>query len=156
MRSTKTNSTALALIAGLFLIGCNEPATTISEKKDIDTATVLANNDDSQMPAYDPTMDPYLTGGEAVQKIKDTLGIKMYIATLKPGDSAMLHSHPDHTVYILEGGKLAVTFKGMGRMIMDVKAGDAIVNGPLSDAAKNVGTTNIKMLCHDIYRPRAK
>jgi len=156
MKSSKTNTSILALIAILFLTACNEPVTTISEKKDIDTATALASNDNSQMPTYDPAMDPYLTGGEAIQKIKDTLGIKMYIATLKPGDSAMLHSHPDHTVYILEGGKLAVTFKGMGRMIMDVKAGDAIINGPLSDAAKNIGTTNIKMLCQDIYRPRAK
>ncbi len=78
----------------------------------------------------------------------------MYEFTVKPGDSAAMHTHPDHTVYVLQAGKLAVTFKGAGRQIMDFKAGTGFISGPLSDAGKNVGTTTVKLLVTDIYRPR--
>ena len=107
-------------------------------------------------PAYDPAIDAYDLGGPSVQKLDDTLGMKMFVATIKPGDTSMLHSHPDHTVYVLEGGELAVTFPGQGRQIMKLQKGVGFVAGPLSDAAKNIGKTTIKLLMTHIYRPRPK
>ena len=105
-------------------------------------------------PVYDSTIDVYTLGGESIQKLGDTLGIKMFIVTMKPGDTAKLHSHPDHTVYVLEGGELAVTTKGGQRQIMKMEKGMGLVGGPLSDAAKNTGKTTIKLLMTHIYRPR--
>jgi len=107
-------------------------------------------------PAYDSTIDAFTLGGESIQKLGDTLSIKMFILTMKPGDTAKLHSHPDHTVYVLEGGELAVTFQGGTRQIMKLEKGMGLVGGPLSDAAKNTGKTTIKLLMTHIYRPRAK
>ncbi len=140
------------LISILFLAGCNESATT-SEKKDTDTTSVITHSDTSSMPSYDPAMEPLTVGAAFSKKLGDTLNIKMYEFTLKPGDSAALHSHPDHTVYVLQGGKLAVTFQGMGRQIMDLKTGTGFISGALSDAGKNIGNTTIKLLVADIYRP---
>ncbi len=80
----------------------------------------------------------------------------MYEFTLKPGDSAALHTHPDHSIYVLQGGKLAVTFQGSGRQIMDLKTGTGFISGPLSDAGKNIGTTTVRLLVTDIYRPRGR
>ena len=74
--------------------------------------------------------------------------------TKKPGDTAVMHAHPDHTVYVLQGGKLAVTFKGMGRQIMELKTVTGFISGSLSDALKNVGSTTVTLLVTDIYRPR--
>lgn len=69
----------------------------------------------------------------------------------------MLHLHPDDAVYVLEGGKLRVSFKGNPEaIIMDMKSGESIVSGPLSDAARNIGNTTIRLLIADIYRPREK
>jgi quercetin dioxygenase-like cupin family protein len=110
----------------------------------------------SANPAYDSTIDAFSLGGESIQKLADTLGIKMFIVTMKPGDSAKLHSHPDHTVYVLEGGELAVTFKDGPRQIMKMQKGMGLVGGPFSDAARNTGKTTIKLLMTHIYRPRAK
>ena len=107
-------------------------------------------------PAYDATIDAFTLGGESIQKLADTLGVKMFIATMKPGDTATLHSHPDHTVYVLEGGELAVTFPGAGRQIMKMKKGTGFVGGPFSDAAKNIGKTTVKLLMTHVYRPRVK
>jgi quercetin dioxygenase-like cupin family protein len=106
-------------------------------------------------PAYDSTIDAFTMGGKSIQKLGDTLGIKMFIVTMKPGDTATLHSHPDHTVYVLEGGELAVTLQGGARQIMKLEKGMGLVGGPLSDAAKNTGKTTIKLLMTHIYRPRA-
>ncbi len=114
MQQTKLSIYFFVLVSVLFLIGCNESETT-SKKNDMDTTSTVANSDTSSMPAYDPAMEPLIVGAEFSKKLGDTLNIKMYVATMEPGDSEELHTHPDHTVYVLQGGKLAVTFQGMGR-----------------------------------------
>lgn len=45
----------------------------------------------------------------------DTLGIKMYIGTMEPSDSVAWHFHPDHPVYVMEGGTLAVLLRRNGK-----------------------------------------
>jgi len=107
-------------------------------------------------PAYDSSMDAFNLGGPSIQKIADSLGIKLFITTLKPGDTATLHSHPDHAVYVLEGGEIAVSFQGGPRTIMKLQKGAGFVSGPLSDAAKNTGKTTVKLLIAHVYRPRPK
>lgn len=156
MKGTRYISGTSTWMLLLLMIACNRsgPAST---NEDTATTPVKINDDQtSAMPAYDPAMDGINTGGTSVKKMSDTLNIKMYLATLKPGDSAVLHKHPDHTVYVLEGGKLAVYFNGAERQQMELKAGDAFISGPLSDAAKNIGNTTVTLLIHDIYRPRGK
>lgn len=155
MQQIKNSICFFVLISVLFLIGCNESATT-SEKNNMDTTLAVTKSDTSIMPAYDPAMDPLTVGAVFSKKIGDTLNIKMYEFTLKPGDSAALHSHPDHTVYVLQGGKLAVTFQGSGRQILDLKTGMGFISGTLSDAGKNIGNTTVKLLVTDIYRPRGR
>jgi uncharacterized cupin superfamily protein len=107
-------------------------------------------------PAYDSSIDAFTLGGPSIQKIADSLGIKLFIVTIKPGDTATLHSHPDHAVYVLEGGELAVSFQGGPRTIMKLPKGAGFVGGPLSDAAKNTGKTTVKLLIAHVYRPRPK
>jgi quercetin dioxygenase-like cupin family protein len=155
MQQIKISSCFFAFISVLFLVACNETATT-PEKKDIDTVSSVAKSDITSMPAYDPAMEPLTVGAQFSKKLGDTLNIKMYEFTLKPGDSAAMHTHPDHTFYVLQGGKLAVTFQGKGRQVLDLKPGMGAISGPLSDAGKNIGNTTIKLLINDIYRPRGK
>jgi quercetin dioxygenase-like cupin family protein len=107
-------------------------------------------------PAYDSSMDAFTLGGPSIRKIADSLGIKLFIVTMKPGDTATLHSHPDHAVYVLEGGELTVSFQGGPRTIMKLQKGIGFVGGPLSDAAKNTGKSTVKLLIAHVYRPRPK
>ncbi len=158
MQQIKNSSCFCVFISLLFLVGCNDSSTT-SEKNKTDTTSVVTNTDTpfvsaaSSMPVYDPAMEPLTVGAKFSKKLGDTLNMKMYEFTLKPGDSAELHSHPDHAVYVLQGGRLAVTFKGTGRQIMDLKSGTGFISGALSDAGKNIGSTTVKLLVTDIYRP---
>ena len=107
-------------------------------------------------PAYDSAIDAFTLGGPSIQKLADTLGIKLFVLTMKPGDTATLHSHPDHAVYVVEGGELAVSIQGGSRTIMKLPKGAGLVGGAFADAAKNTGKTTVKLLIAHIYRPRPK
>ena len=156
MQQIKSRLCLLLLVSVLFLISCNQAETT-SEKNDKDTTQFTTIQDDASMPAYDPAMDSYEIGGDAIKKLGDTLGIKMYEFTAKPGETFPLHSHPDHTAYVLQGGKVALYIKALGRQdTLEFPTGMAIIAGPLSDSGKNIGKTPIKMVVTDIYRPRKK
>ena len=156
MRQIKNSLSFLVLISVLFLIACNESATT-SEKNDKDTSATIANRDTSSMPAYDPAMDPLTLGAKMSKKLGDTLGVKMYEFTAKPGESWALHTHPDHTVYVLQGGKMALFIQAKGRQdTLTFPTGMGLISGPLSDSGRNIGNTTIKLLVTDIYRPRSK
>ncbi len=137
----------------LFLPGCNDPASNAG-KKNTDSASVITVKDTTPMAAYDPAMDPLIVGAPFIKKLADTLNVKMYLFTVKPGDSAAIHSHPDHAVYVLEGGKASISFNGAASQVMELKAGMGFVSGALTDAGKNIGTTTIKLLVTDIHRPR--
>ncbi len=155
MQQFKTHVRFLVLVSILFLISCNETATP-SEKSDNDT-TRVATNGDASMPEYDPAMDAYIMGGKGIKKLGDTLGVKMYEVAAKPGESFPLHTHPDHTAYVLQGGRAALFIKATGRQdTIDFPTGMALISGPLSDSGKNIGNTSIKFLVTDIYRPRSK
>jgi hypothetical protein len=80
----------------------------------------------------------------------------MYEVALKPGDSIALHTHPDHTIYILQGGKAAFYIQGVGRDTGVVQAGEGWIGGPITDIVKNIGNTTIKWLEVAICRPRNK
>ena len=112
------------------------------------------------MPAYDPTLDPLTVAGTNGKLYQDSLGIKIYEVSVKPGESAALHSHPDHAMYILEGGKAIVYSKDIPGaekgMEWEFKAGQAWVMGPVTDSARNIGTTTIRMLEIDVHRPRVQ
>ena len=155
MNQIKIKSYFFVLISILFLIGCNESATT-SEKNDMDTTAAVTNNDDPSMPAYDAAMDPLTVEAAFANKIADTLNIKMYEITLKPGDSVAMHTHPDHTLYVLQGGKLSITAQGKDAQVLDLKAGMGMVAPAESHHGKNIGSTTVKLLLHDIYRSRGK
>ena len=109
MQQFKTNFCFFVMISVLSIIGCNEPAAT-SEKTEKDTSSVATKSDTSSMPVYDPALDPLTVGAQFSRMLSDTLNIKMYEFTMKPGDSVALHAHPDHLVYVLQGGKGLISF----------------------------------------------
>lgn len=138
----------LSFVTVLLLFAC--------QKTNKDAATIDASSD-SSLPPYDPAMEPLTVGAKFSKKLGDTLGVKMYEFTVKPGDSWGLHTHPDHAVYVLEGGKMALFIQEVGKQdTLTLPTGMALISGPLSDSGRNVGSTTIKLLVADIYRPRNK
>ena len=81
----------------------------------------------------------------------------MFETWVKPGELAPLHRHPDHGVYVLQGGRAMLyskDFPGAEKgMAVEFKTGDGLVNGPITDSARNIGNTTIKLLELDVHRP---
>ena len=70
---------------------------------------------------------------------------------LKPGDKAIMHHHPDHVVYVLEGGKMKLASQGKTDSL-DLKAGDAIFLKAQSHEAENIGQTTLELLVVELKK----
>ena len=135
MQRLKTNI-SIPLLASVLCFSCNQPSTT-TDKNDKDTAQVVAAADATSAPKYDPALDPLTVAGANGKLIGDSLGIKMFEVWLKPGELAPLHSHPDHAIYVLQGGKVMLYSKDIPGFEnggpAEFKVGEGLVGGPLTD-----------------------
>ncbi|HLF45182.1 MAG TPA: hypothetical protein VI548_02080 [Chitinophagaceae bacterium] len=145
----KTNASIfLALLIPFFLIACNN-----EKKADEPEATEATTT--TAMPVYDPAMDPVNVEAPFLTLHKDTLGIKLYEVALQPGDSVGLHTHPDYVLYVLQGGTARLYSKDGTAQVAELPTGAAIVIPTETHSGINMGTTTIKLLVADIYRPRS-
>ena len=145
----KSISICLIIMTSLFTFNCNNSSNTQengNESDAVETAKTPIK--------IDPEFDPMVVGKEYSTVYGDSLGIQMYAITLKPGDSMGLHKHLDHSAYVLEGGTLLVYFDGTDPVEMQLPKGIGFISGPVTDAAVNIGETNVTLLMHEILRPR--
>ncbi len=92
--------------------------------------------------------------GHVYKQLVDTLGIRIFEVTFKPGDKVAVHSHPDHTVYVLSGGTLEIiNDKGM-KEVHEIPTGMTMVFPAETHSAQNIGTTTIKAMVTEINRDR--
>ena len=93
--------------------------------------------------------DPVKAASNVYKLLKDTMGMRMLLVTFKPGEETAWHSHPDHMVYVVDGGKIEITDKGSQPQTMELKAGDAIALPAVTHKAKNVGGTTLKLVVYE-------
>jgi beta-alanine degradation protein BauB len=90
--------------------------------------------------------DPLKVGPNIYKKILENERVRMLEVTFAPGDSIGMHSHPDHAVYAITGGKLRVTTSDGKTQVADLKAGDPIWFPAIIHGAKNIGATKLKLV----------
>jgi quercetin dioxygenase-like cupin family protein len=93
-------------------------------------------------------------GPHVYKVLADSLGIKIYKVTFKPGDEVKMHAHPDHAVYALEGGTLEITMKDGKKENFSITPGMAAVFAEESHSAKNIGTTSVVAIVVEVRRKR--
>jgi quercetin dioxygenase-like cupin family protein len=98
-------------------------------------------------------MDPVKVSADQHKVLKDTLNIREMIFTAKPGQSTAKHSHPDHVIYVLEGGKGEFTSADGTKHVRELQKGDAGINPATTHSFKNVGNTTLKVLVVEVNRP---
>lgn len=147
-QKTKT-SMILGLSISMILFACNEKSKTDETAKMDTTKTETA-----PMPGFDAAMDATGMAGYPASILADSLNLKAYEFVAKPGDSIPMHSHPDHMIYVLEGGTAEIKAKDGSVQVAEFKKGSCMISGPEAHSAKNTGTTTLKLLIVHIYRPR--
>lgn len=90
--------------------------------------------------------DPLKVGPNIYRKLMENERVRMLEVTFAPGDSIGMHSHPDHAVYAVTGGKLRVTTSDGTTQVADLKAGNPIWFPAVIHGAKNLGTTTLKLV----------
>jgi quercetin dioxygenase-like cupin family protein len=146
----KTNTSGfLAFLLTFIFISCKNEA-----KKDEPIKVEGVKIETPSMPAYDAALDPVTVEAPFLKMFKDTLGIKLYEVTLNPGDSVGLHNHPDHVLYVAQGGKLRLYSDDGKSQDSELPTGAAMVAPAQSHYGKNIGTTTVKLIVADVYRPR--
>jgi quercetin dioxygenase-like cupin family protein len=77
--------------------------------------------------------------------------VRVLEASFKPGDKAVMHNHPDHVVYVLNGGKIKLTSSGKTDL-MDMKSGQTIFLKAQSHEAENTGKTDLHLLVVELKK----
>ena len=140
----------LSLLMVITILSCNE-----QPKKDETPKTDVPKSETTPLPAYDPAMDPVKVEAAFNKVLADTLNVKLHEVTLNPGDSVDMHTHPDFTLYILQGGSLKIYPKSGEPQVLELKTGMGFIFPTVTHSGKNIGTTTIKLLVSDIHRPRS-
>jgi quercetin dioxygenase-like cupin family protein len=98
------------------------------------------------------------------QKIVDAMGIgrnapgilvenervRVLRAHIPAGDKAPMHSHPDHVVYVLKGGKAQLTYPSGKVDVMDLETGEALFMDAQSHEIVNLGDSDLDMVVFEL------
>ena len=140
------------IIIAVFSFSCNSE-TEKTEHVDMDTAskeiTVVKN-----LPAYDKSRSVTVISPAIYKQLADTLNIRMISGIYKPGDSSIMHGHPDFAMYVLEGGIVELTAEDGTRQNIEFKKDMAVIMPASTHSAKNVGKTTLKLVVVEVNRPR--
>lgn len=90
--------------------------------------------------------DPAIVNADSIHVTLDNEKVRVFEATLKPGDKENVHSHPTTVMYILEGGKIRNHIIGGDTFETELKAGQTMYRGPITHWAENIGTTTIRLI----------
>ena len=76
----------------------------------------------------------------------DNEKVRVFEATLQPGDKEQMHSHPSSIIYVLSGGRARSHAPDGKTTEATYKVGDVIYRDPLTHWAENIGTTTIHLI----------
>ena len=99
--------------------------------------------------------DPVKVAPTAYKTVVDNERVRVLDVTVKPGETIPFHSHPDYSVYIVDGG-MARFFSSAADtgVAVEMKTGSASWHDAEVHSAKNVGTTTIRVLATELKEPK--
>jgi quercetin dioxygenase-like cupin family protein len=99
----------------------------------------------------DSMLDPKDVASNVYNSLMENERLRVFKAVFKPGDTAKMHHHPDHMVYVLKGGTLKLTSQGKTDTL-DLKDGNAIFLTEQSHEAQNIGASTIELLVVELKK----
>ncbi|MEO5906996.1 MAG: hypothetical protein ABIQ11_09730 [Saprospiraceae bacterium] len=88
-------------------IGCNNPDQ--ANKPELIDATSNNTKETSNKPSFDTSQSVTTISPDLYNTLADTLNMRILEGTYEPGDSSILHGHPDFALYVLEGSTVELT-----------------------------------------------
>jgi len=97
--------------------------------------------------------DPLKVAPEMYKLLHENDRVRVMEVTFKPGSKIAKHSHPDHFVYAVTGGKLTIHHAEGEPTNAEVKPGDVVWMAAESHWAVNTGTTEVRLLVTELKEP---
>ena len=97
-------------------------------------------------PAIVHAQDPLEVGPDVYKKVFENERVRVMEVDFKLGGSIKMHSHPDHFVYVLLGGKLELTYPDGTNKTIEGKPGEVFWIPAESHATRNIGDSEFKAL----------
>lgn len=89
--------------------------------------------------------DPLKVASNAYKLVMESDRVRVLDVFLKPGEKAAMHFHPDHVVYVLNGGQAKLMSSGKTD-VMSMRNGQAIFLKAQSHETENTGKTDLHLL----------
>jgi len=89
--------------------------------------------------------DPMVTASNVYKLLNENGNARVFKATFKPGDTAKMHHHPDHMVYVLKGGHLQLTSAGKTDEL-DLSEGAVVFLDEQIHEATNTGNSTAELI----------
>ncbi len=94
---------------------------------------------------------PHEAGPGIYKQVFDNEQVRVSEVTFEQGVTIPMHHHSyGHSLYILEGGQLTITYPDGTSAVVDAKAGDVMLRGVEDHSAKNTGSTTVRVLVTEV------
>ena len=98
--------------------------------------------------------DPLVVAPDMYKLKFENERVRVMEVTFQPGQKIAEHSHPDHFVYVIEGGKIQLSHPDGSSMDLDVKVGDIMWVNAETHWAVNTGDTVVRLLVTELKEPK--
>lgn len=96
------------------------------------------------------SMDPLIVAPDMYKKVFENERVRVMEVTFQPGQKIAPHTHPDHFLYVLSGGKLTISKPDGTSMVADVMPGQVMWINAETHSAVNSGTSVVKLLVNEL------
>ena len=136
----------------VLIAGCNSQ----DQTKDANTADTTSTNQSgsTKYTPFDASRGVTKISPDLYKQLADTLNVRVLQGTYKPGDSSIMHAHPDFALYVLEGGTVELTAEDGNKQNIEFKKDMAVVLPAATHSAKNIGKTTLRLVVVEVNRPR--
>jgi beta-alanine degradation protein BauB len=97
--------------------------------------------------------DPVKVAPDNYKVALDNDNVRVCNVTVKPGGKVATHSHPDHVVYAINGGKLKFTYPDGKTKDVEIKTGEAMFIKAETHQGENTGTGDLKLVIFELKKP---
>jgi len=97
-------------------------------------------------------MDALQTAPDVYSLIMENERVRVLEVRFRPGQKALMHSHPDHVIYVLKDAKLKITLPNGKSNEVNLKTGQAVWMEAGEHAAENLGKTEASNLVIELKK----
>jgi quercetin dioxygenase-like cupin family protein len=94
--------------------------------------------------------DPVVVNSKMVRLKLENDRVRVFEATLQPGDKEQPHSHPAYVTYVLTGGKVRIHLAEGATRETVLAPGDVLYSEPVTHWAENIGTTELRFVLVEV------